>query len=43
MKHEHKSNGGVGAMKSRANIAFVIFLTIAVFFLVTEHRAHLSG
>jgi len=30
-------------MKSRTNIALIVFLGIAAFFLVTEHRAHLSG
>jgi hypothetical protein len=30
-------------MKSKANIALVVFLVIAAFFLITEHRAHLSG
>jgi len=30
-------------MKSRTNIALIVFLGIAGFFLVTEHRAHLSG
>ncbi len=43
MKHEHASTGGIGAIKSRANIALIVFLIIAVFFLVAEHRAHLSG
>ena len=30
-------------MKSKANIALIVFLIIGAFFLVTEHRAHLSG
>ena len=38
--HESDSLGG---MRSRANIALIVFLVIAAFFLVTEHRAHLSG
>ena len=42
MEHEHESDND-GAMKSRTNIALIVFLVIAVFFLVTEHRAHLSG
>ena len=42
MEHKHESDGD-GGMKSKANIALVIFLIIAGFFLVTEHRAHLSG
>lgn len=31
MEHEHESAGG-SAMKSRANIALVVFLIIAAFF-----------
>ncbi|OGA36688.1 MAG: hypothetical protein A3G80_13800 [Betaproteobacteria bacterium RIFCSPLOWO2_12_FULL_62_13b] len=42
MEHKHESDN-VGGMKSRANIALIVFLVIAAFFLVTEHRAHLSG
>jgi len=30
-------------MKSKANIALIIFLLIGAFFLVIEHRAHLYG
>jgi len=40
MEHKHESDG---AIKSKANIALIVFLVIAAFFLVTEHRAHLSG
>lgn len=40
MNHQHESDG---AMKSRANIALIVFLVIAGLLLVTEHRAHLSG
>ncbi len=39
-QHESDRNGG---MKSRANIALAVFLTIGAVFLVTEHRAHLAG
>jgi len=39
-KHESDNDGGSG---SRTNIALIVFLAIAAFFLVTEHRAHLSG
>jgi DUF2933 family protein len=42
MEHKHESAND-GAMKSRTNIAFIVFLVIAAFFLVTEHRAHLAG
>lgn len=42
MGHEHESDC-VGRMKSRTNIALIVFLVIAAFFLLAEHRAHLSG
>ena len=42
MEHKHESDND-GAMKSKANITLIIFLIIGAFFLVTEHRAHLSG
>ena len=42
MEHEHEPGNG-GAMKSKANIALAVFFIIAAFFLVTEHRAHLTG
>ena len=41
MEHKHESDNG--RMKSRTNIALIVFLVIAGFFLVTEHRAHLTG
>ena len=40
MEHMHESDGG---MKSRTNTALIVFLVIAAFFLLTEHRAHLLG
>lgn len=42
MEHKHESNN-VGRMKSRTNITLTVFLVIAAFFLITEHRAHLAG
>jgi len=42
MEHKRESDKG-GAMRSKANIALIIFLLIGAYFLVTEHRAHLSG
>ena len=30
-------------MKSKANVALVVFLAIGAVFLATEHRAHLVG
>ena len=42
MEHKRESDNH-GAMKSKANIALIIFLLIGAYFLVTEHRAHLIG
>ena len=44
MNHEHRqeANGGKES-KSRTKWVFIGFLLIAAYFLVTEHRAHLSG
>lgn len=42
MEHKHESHNDAGS-RSKANIALIVFLSIAAFFLVTEHRAHLSG
>ena len=42
MQHAHNSDKADG-MKSRTNIALIVFLVIAAFFLLAEHRAHLSG
>jgi len=42
MEHKHESAND-GGTKSRTNIALIVFLVIAAFFLVTEHRAHLTG
>ncbi|MCI0426676.1 MAG: DUF2933 domain-containing protein [Nitrospiraceae bacterium] len=42
MEHKHESDND-GAMKSKANIALIIFLLIGAVFLLTEHRAHLYG
>ena len=42
MEHNHESDNN-SALKSRANIALIVFLVIAALFLVTEHRAHLSA
>ena len=40
MEHKHESDGG---KKSMANTALIVFLIIAAFFLLTEHRAHLGA
>lgn len=42
MEQEHESDKD-RVRRSRTNIAFCVFLVIAAFFLITEHRAHLSG
>ncbi len=42
MEHQHESDDK-GTMKSKANIVLILFSIIAAFFLITEHRAHLSG
>jgi len=44
MNHEHRHEpDGSKETKSRAKWIFIGFLVIAGYFLVTEHRAHLSG
>jgi hypothetical protein len=40
MEHEQATDGE-DRMKSRANIALIVFMVIAAAFLVSEHRAHL--
>lgn len=42
MGHQHESDNA-GGMRSRTNIALIVFLVIAAFFLVAEHRAQLSA
>lgn len=42
MEHKHESDNA-DAMKSKVNVALIIFLLIGAYFLVTEHRAHLTG
>ena len=44
MNHEHRHEpDGSKETKSRTKWVFIGFLVIAAYFLVTEHRAHLSG
>jgi SNF family Na+-dependent transporter len=44
MNHEHgREPDGGKETKSRTKWVLIGFLAIAAFFLVTEHRAHLSG
>ena len=40
MEQEHESDNDSGR-RSRTDVAFIVFLMIAAFFLVTEHKAHL--
>lgn len=42
MDHKHETAND-GTMKSKANIALVVFLLIGAYFLATEHWAHISG
>lgn len=42
MDHQHDSNND-GGSSTRTNIALIVFLAIAAYFLITEHRAHISG
>lgn len=41
-EHEQQQNGGNHG-ESKTNWALIAFLAIAVYFLVMEHKAHLSG
>ncbi|MBI3919413.1 MAG: DUF2933 domain-containing protein [Betaproteobacteria bacterium] len=44
MNHEHRHEPDNGKKtKSRTKWVFIGFALIAAYFLVTEHRAHLSG
>ena len=42
MEHRHESDNESGRT-FRTHIGLVVFLVIAAFFLLAEHRAHLSG
>jgi hypothetical protein len=41
-EHRHEPDGGNG-MKSKAKWVFIGFAVIAAYFLIAEHKAHLSG
>ena len=44
MGHDHRhAPGGGNGMKSRTRWVLAGFLAIAAYFLITEHKAHLSG
>jgi hypothetical protein len=43
MKHEHSDAPRSNAGPSRAKWVFVAFVAIAAYFVIAEHRAHLSG
>lgn len=40
---DHQDPQRPGGWSSRGKIAFAVFLAIALFFLLSEHRAHLFG
>ena len=40
--HRHEPSGG-NRTKSRNKWVLIAFIAIAAYFLITEHRAHLSG
>ena len=41
-EHQHRQNGGNG-MGFKTRWVFIAFLAIAAYFLIAEHKAHLSG
>jgi hypothetical protein len=44
--HDHGQHAGgepQGQRSPRGKIAFAVFLAVALFFLLTEHRAHFFG
>jgi hypothetical protein len=41
-KHGHEQDGS-NDVKSKTKWVFIAFLAIAAYFLITEHKAHLSG
>jgi hypothetical protein len=45
MNHQHTPQpGGISSfLRSRTGLAFIAFLAIATFYLVTEHTAHFFG
>ena len=40
MESGSSSEPSVSWLRSRAGIAFLVFLAVALYFLLTEHRAH---
>jgi hypothetical protein len=43
MDHDHRYEPDRDGMKSKAKWVFIGFALIAAYFLITEHKAHLSG
>ncbi len=41
MPGQHQTGGGF--LQSKAGLALIVFLAIAAFFFLTEHRAHVFG
>lgn len=43
MSHEHSANNGPDRLRTVSRLVFLGFVAVAVYFLITEHRAHLFG
>jgi hypothetical protein len=43
MEHEHPHPEGTNRLRTLSRFVFFGFAAIALFFLITEHRAHLYG
>ncbi len=43
MEHEHPQPEGANRLRTVSRLVFFGFVAVALFFLVTEHRAHLFG
>ena len=43
MQHEHQGPEGTNRLRTVSRWVFFGFVGIALFFLITEHRAHLFG
>lgn len=43
MQHDHQTHDTSGRLGNVSRYVFVSFAAIALFFLITEHRAHLFG
>ena len=43
MNHDHTIDRPRSGIRFRAKWVFILFVAIAAYFLIAEHRAHLSG